>query len=99
MATSGQNWGWKLCLALLAMGGAIAARSDSALAQITPDGTLSAESSVVTPTNANGLPSNQIDGGAARELISSIALMSFLYPLVVRHSSTMPWTFRTSLAG
>ncbi len=58
---------WKLGLVgFVAMGGAIAARSDCALAQITPDGTMGAESSVVTPTNANGLPSNQIDGGAAR---------------------------------
>jgi filamentous hemagglutinin family protein len=45
---------------------AIASFGDCALAQIKPDGTLGAESSVVTPTNVNGLPTNQIDGGAKR---------------------------------
>ncbi len=48
------------------MGGVIACFGGGAIAQITPDGTLGAESSVVTPTNVNGVPSNQIDGGAAR---------------------------------
>lgn len=67
MATIWNGWYWHLGLAsLLAVGGAIATKSDCALAQVTPDGTLGAESSVVTPTNVNGLPSNQIDGGAAR---------------------------------
>ena len=63
-------WGegfWKFAGAsFVAMVSAIAALSDCALAQITPDGTMGAESSVVTPTNANGLPGNQIDGGATR---------------------------------
>ena len=48
------------------MGGAIAFNGDYAHAQVTPDGTLGAESSVVTPTNVNGLPGEQIDGGATR---------------------------------
>ena len=48
------------------MGGALATCGDCALAQITPDGTLGAESSVVTPTNIDGLPTQQIDGGATR---------------------------------
>ncbi len=67
MATIWSGWYWHLGLAsLLAMGGAIATLSDCALAQVTPDGTLGAESSVVTPTNVNGIPSEQIDGGATR---------------------------------
>jgi large exoprotein involved in heme utilization and adhesion len=54
-------------VSLLAMGGAIAESFDCTLAQITPDGAQSAESSVVTPSvNINGLPSDQIDGGAIR---------------------------------
>ena len=62
MATIGNGWYWHLGLAsLLAVGGAIAALSDCVLAQVTPDVTLGAESSVVTPTNVNGLPGNQID--------------------------------------
>ena len=51
---------------MLAAGGAIAASGDCTLAQIIPDGTLGAEGSIVTPTNINGLPTNQIDGGATR---------------------------------
>ena len=47
------------------MGGA-ATSFDCALAQITPDATLGAERSVVTPTNIYGLPSDRIDGGAQR---------------------------------
>lgn len=35
-------------------------------AQITPDTTLGAESSVITPTNINGISTDQIDGGAIR---------------------------------
>jgi len=68
MAIVWNGWYWHLGLAsLLAVGGAIAAKSDCALAQITPDGTLGAESSVVTPNvDINGLPSDQIDGGAIR---------------------------------
>ena len=39
----------------------------SATAQVTPDGTLGAERSVVTPNvNINGLPSDRLDGGARR---------------------------------
>ena len=37
-----------------------------ATAQITSDGTLGAESSVVTPDNINGVPTDRIDGGATR---------------------------------
>jgi filamentous hemagglutinin family protein len=41
--------------------------TDSASAQLIPDVTLGNESSVVTPNaNINGLPSDRIDGGAAR---------------------------------
>ncbi len=45
----------------------VEASINSAEAQIVPDGTLGAESSVVTPdVEINGLPSDQIDGGATR---------------------------------
>ena len=48
------------------MGGALASLGDCATAQIKPDGTLGAESSVVTPANIDGLPTEKIDGGAPR---------------------------------
>jgi filamentous hemagglutinin family protein len=38
----------------------------SASAQVTPDGTLGAESSTVTPDIIKGIPSDRIDGGATR---------------------------------
>ena len=67
---------WKLRVAsFVAMGGALALGGglspiaffgNCAHAQVTPDGTLGAESSVVTPTNVNGLPGEQIGGGATR---------------------------------
>ena len=68
MTTSARSWGWRLGIASwLAMGGASATSLNCAHAQITPDGTLGAESSVVTPpTNIDGLPTEQIDGGATR---------------------------------
>ncbi len=60
MATIWNGWYWHLGLAsFVAMSSAIAAKSDCVLAQVTPDVTLGAESSVVTPTNVNGLPGNQ----------------------------------------
>lgn len=64
MASGWKSWGWKL--AASAVGFAIASNADCTLGQITPDGTLGAESSVVTPTNNNGIPTDQIDGGAIR---------------------------------
>jgi large exoprotein involved in heme utilization and adhesion len=39
---------------------------NDALAQITPDATLGAEPSIVTPLDAQGLPVDRIDGGAIR---------------------------------
>jgi filamentous hemagglutinin family protein len=59
---------WKLALASsLAISTALASFEDCALAQIRPDSTLEAESSVVTPNVIiNGLPSDRIDGGAIR---------------------------------
>ena len=76
MATRWGGWYWHLGVAsLLAMGGVlalggglspIATSGNCALGQITPDSTLGAESSVVTPTNIDGLPTQQIDGGATR---------------------------------
>ncbi|MEA5507519.1 filamentous hemagglutinin N-terminal domain-containing protein [Halotia wernerae UHCC 0503] len=60
-------WDWKLAIAIwLAMNGAIAPLKDCA-AQITPDNSLGAESSVITPNvEIKGVPSDQIDGGATR---------------------------------
>ncbi len=65
-----KNWlsgCWKLGVAgLLVFGGAIASSRNCAIAQVTPDQSLGAESSVVTPTNVNGLPGDVIDGGVTR---------------------------------
>jgi filamentous hemagglutinin family protein len=59
---------WQLGLAgFLAIGGAMAPICARAVAQIIPDSTLGAESSVVTPNvDINGSPNDQIDGGAIR---------------------------------
>ena len=66
MAKSCGGWYWRLGIAsFVVMGGAIAFFGNCAIAQVTPDGTLGAESSVVTPTNVN-VPGEQIDGGATR---------------------------------
>lgn len=62
MATIWSGWYWHLGLAsLLAMGGAIAS-GNCAHAQVTPDVTLGAESSVVTPQDTVDV----IEGGATR---------------------------------
>ena len=68
MTPSWRGWYWKLGLtSVLAVGGAIACSGDWALAQISPDDTLGAESSVVTPNaDVGGLPADRIDGGATR---------------------------------
>lgn len=66
MAQSWSGWCWQLGLASsLSIGGAIASCGDDALAQsnIVGDGTLGAESSVVTPLNPQ---IDQISGGAIR---------------------------------
>ncbi len=56
MTTNCRTWYWRLGLAsFLAIGGAIAVSGNCAKAQITPDATLGAESSVVIPL-ATGLP-------------------------------------------
>ena len=54
--------GVNLVLALLSF----IAPLKSAKAQIVPDGTLGAESSVAVPDNFNGIPIDQINGGAIR---------------------------------
>ena len=61
-----KSLGWRLGLvSLLGMGYAIASLGDCARAQITPDGTLGSESSVVAPT-APGATVDVISGGATR---------------------------------
>jgi filamentous hemagglutinin family protein len=56
------RFGWLLGMA---MGGAL--WINSAVAQVTPDGTLGAESSIVIPNvEINGVNSDRIDGGATR---------------------------------
>ncbi|MGH2414885.1 MAG: filamentous hemagglutinin N-terminal domain-containing protein, partial [Microcystaceae cyanobacterium] len=58
-------WKWVLT-SILAVGG-VAISGDRTLAQITPDGTLGTESSVVTPNvTIKELPADRIDGGAVR---------------------------------
>lgn len=66
MTPNWRYWCWKLGLAsLLGIGGAFATSFDCALAQIRPDGTLGAESSVVTPL-APSSTVNVLSGGARR---------------------------------
>jgi filamentous hemagglutinin family protein len=70
------SWDWQLGLAgFLRISGAItltgcfaiAFSGNRSLAQITPDATLGAESSIVTPNaNVSGFPADLIEGGAAR---------------------------------
>jgi filamentous hemagglutinin family protein len=62
---SRSSWGWKLGL-VSALAIDVASSGNCANAQITPDATLGAESSVVAPDVINGLPSDRIDGGAIR---------------------------------
>ena len=65
MTKSCRGWFWHFGLASsLAIGYAIAASRDCALTQITPDGTLGAESSVVTPSVDPA--ADVISGGAMR---------------------------------
>ncbi|MFP4577386.1 MAG: hypothetical protein ACLFT9_17530, partial [Coleofasciculus sp.] len=65
MASQGlghRPWGFSL---ILAGWGAIAPVAAPALAQIQPDTTLGAESSIVTPNvDIQGLPADLIEGGA-----------------------------------
>jgi filamentous hemagglutinin family protein len=68
MTPSGWNWQLRLGICLGIGGAIIVFWGDCAFAQsnIVPDDTLGDESSVVTPTNINGLPSDEIEGGAQR---------------------------------
>ncbi|GAB4181608.1 MAG: hypothetical protein Fur006_16800 [Coleofasciculaceae cyanobacterium] len=67
---SGSAWrgGLHRAIALaLGMSGTFALMGDGSLAQITPDATLGAEGSLVTPNvTIRGLPADRIDGGALR---------------------------------
>ncbi|MEW6491561.1 MAG: filamentous hemagglutinin N-terminal domain-containing protein [Cyanobacteriota bacterium] len=63
-----QRPSWRLQIALaFGIVGAIAYTGESSLAQITPDATLGAENSIVTPNaNVGGFPADLIQGGATR---------------------------------
>lgn len=63
-----QDWSWRLGLArTLAIGVILASGDEPTVAQITPDATLGAENSLVTPnTTVEGLPAELIEGGATR---------------------------------
>ncbi len=67
-AISRQRPGWSLQIALaFGIVGAIAYTCTPPLAQITPDATLGAENSIVTPNaNVGGFPADLIQGGATR---------------------------------
>ncbi|MEG3862898.1 two-partner secretion domain-containing protein [Microcoleus sp. herbarium12] len=60
-------WHWKIGGFIAIFGTLCAMGGDRVNAQIVPDNTLGAESSVVTPdVNIRGIPSDRIDGGATR---------------------------------
>jgi filamentous hemagglutinin family protein len=62
-----QGWQLKLFGSVAIVGTLFTVVGESVLAQIVPDNTLGAEGSVVTPdVNIQGVPSDQIDGGATR---------------------------------
>jgi filamentous hemagglutinin family protein len=62
-----QGWQSKLIGSVAIVGTFFTAMGESVLAQIVPDNTLGAESSVVIPdVTINGIPSDQIEGGAIR---------------------------------
>ena len=58
--------GWLLVITLPLTSLGFLTLANTARAQIAPDNTLGAESSVVTPDTINGIPSERIDGGATR---------------------------------
>ncbi|MDB9379357.1 filamentous hemagglutinin N-terminal domain-containing protein [Nodularia sphaerocarpa] len=68
MALSWSNCYWRFKVAsFVAMCAAYTASGDFAKAQITPDSSLGAESSMLTPNvSIDGLPADRIDGGAIR---------------------------------
>jgi filamentous hemagglutinin family protein len=61
-----QSWQLKLVGSVAIVGTLCVGVSDRVLAQIVPDNTLGAESSVVTPDVIKGIQGNRIDGGATR---------------------------------
>ena len=61
-----RGWQLKLVGSVAIVGTLLTAVGESVNAQIVPDNTLGAESSVVTPDVINGIPSDRINGGATR---------------------------------
>ena len=62
-----RHWQWKIGGCVAIFGTLFVGGGDRVYAQIVPDNTLGAESSVVTPdVNIRGIPSDRIDGGATR---------------------------------
>ncbi len=60
-------WQWKVGAGVAIVGTLFVGQSSVVLAQVVPDNTLGAESSVVTPNvNIRGIESDRIDNGAIR---------------------------------
>jgi filamentous hemagglutinin family protein len=60
-------WQWQIGGCVAIVGVLCVGVNDCVKAQIVPDNTLGAESSVVTPDVIKGIPSDRIEGGATRE--------------------------------
>ncbi len=84
-----RGWQLKLVGSVAIVGTLLVAVGESVLAQIVPDNTLGAEGSVVTPdVDIQGIPSDQIDGGATRgaNLFHSFQEFNVPIPLELRTS-------------
>ncbi len=66
MSTDWQTWFWKSLIAIAFSGVTVPCWESLVWAQIIPDETLGAESSVVTPDNIKGIDSDRVSGGAVR---------------------------------
>jgi hypothetical protein len=90
--SSWRDRGWQFGIALaLGISGAIASSGNRTLAQITPDTSLGAESSVVTPNVINGIPSDQSMVGQFEALTSSTVSRNLMLMKAQEHfSATQP---------